>query len=391
MDLDSLSGGDPYDALRGEHVPEFVRRTAGGRQAMLQLRKRLPLDLGPALGVRPFTMAKTVSCHLAAAARCGDDGAADDARALLEAMCSTDGHLGQGRWGYEFDVQTRWAFYRRGTPNVIATVFCGRGCLEAWLALGRDEYLDEAIAAAEFIAKDLLVEDGSYFRYLPENDELVHNANALAAGFVAVVGRCLDREDFVSRALDAARSTADAQREDGSWPYGAHDDLRWCDSFHTAYTVDGLHQVAVVSGDSATRDSARLGAAFWSKRFFGDDGEPHYYPDRRYPVDAHCLGTAVDVAARLGPFDPGLESLSRRVWSWGLSEMRDVRTGAWFYRRHRLYRDRRRFPRWVNGHIALADSALSALQDGRLCPIEAMLAEKGGLDTPPPKRSRVSP
>ena len=68
-------GLDPFDALRGSRVPRWVKRNRPARQALIQLRKRCPLDLAPLLGVRPFAMAKAVATFLTAAARtAGSEG-----------------------------------------------------------------------------------------------------------------------------------------------------------------------------------------------------------------------------------------------------------------------------------------------------------------------------
>ena len=123
-DVERLRGRDPYDALAGRRVPAWVRSHARLRQVAIQLRKRMPIETGGLLGVEPFVMAKTVGCALAAAARYGDS---DAVPALTGALEATAGNLGGGAFGYEFDVQTRWAFYPAGSPNLIATVFVARG------------------------------------------------------------------------------------------------------------------------------------------------------------------------------------------------------------------------------------------------------------------------
>ena len=110
------------------------------RQAVIQLRKRSRVDLAPVLGVRPFLMAKTVGTFLAAEARRFAAGAQDaDPHGVAEVLLgdSTIARLADGSWGYEFDVQTRWAFYPAGSANLIATYFCARGLGEAGLVLRR--------------------------------------------------------------------------------------------------------------------------------------------------------------------------------------------------------------------------------------------------------------
>ncbi len=132
IDRLTLSGVDPYDALRSPRMPGFVRRSARLRQLAVQVRKRVPWDLAGLLGIEAFVMAKTVGCFLSALARetwartVVDEAsmweALADAQALVEMLDTCEGYSGNGAWGYEFDVQTRWAFY----PKEFTQSHCNR-------------------------------------------------------------------------------------------------------------------------------------------------------------------------------------------------------------------------------------------------------------------------
>ena len=379
-------GVDPYDALRGTRVPSWLRATPRRRQAVVQLRKRAPVDLAPLLGIEPFVMAKSLGCFLAAAARRAgalqalersSDAEAETARRIVDELRSCEGNVGAGAWGYEFDVQTRWAFYPRGSANLIATVFVARGLLEAGTVFGRDEWTSWGADSAKYLVGGLLSKAGSipYFRYTETSERLVHNANLLGAGLSAIVGALADDPSLVSAAVDAATTSIAAQAPDGSWPYGDFTDLGWADSFHTAYNLDGLLSVWLATEDQSVRDSLMRGAEFWTSHFFGEDGAPGYYASRQLPYDVHSGATAVDVASRLashGLCDPGL---APRVATWMRSNLVDE-GGCTRFRRGRLFTDRRHFVRWGDAHWALAVGSEQLAEADTLNPLEALVVKR---------------
>ena len=252
LSRESLSGFDPYDALRGSRVPAFVRKNARLRQAVIQARKRSRIDLSRLLGVEPFLMAKTAAGFMAAAARKSAAGETDSDAESIAALLLGDSdvaHSGPGAWGYEFDVQTRWAFYAAGTPNLIATAFVGRAMGEAGVVCRRQAWLDEFHACARFVDGKLRDPDG-WYRYTPYERDARSQRQSLGCRLV----RCFGAPPRIS-GRSAARGrcrlvSVSAQREDGSWVYGRQPHLQWCDNFHTAYNLDGLLSVWLASGDS---------------------------------------------------------------------------------------------------------------------------------------------
>jgi hypothetical protein len=374
----ALSGGDPFDALAGTRVPRALLHGARARQAIIQLRKRCPVDLGPMLGVKPFVMAKTAGAFVTACARRTVDAATrEDLDALRRILPTTEGCLGDGRWGYEFDVQTRWAYYPKGSPNLIATFFVARGAGEAGCALGEDDWLRMLHESAAYLSRELYEPGGgeSYFRYVPESSTLVHNANLLGAGLVAASAALRGDVGLVESARVAALTSVAAQDAGGGWPYGVGESLRWQDSFHTAYNLDGLLLVWLATGDALIEASLRRGAADWRDNFFGPQGEPWYGPSATFPLDIHSAGTAMDVAARLaswGFLEPALAAL---VAAWTEANLVDPVSGAVWFRRNRASVDRRHFPRWNDAHLALGRASVELTQAGRLAPLESAVRD----------------
>jgi hypothetical protein len=354
-------------------IPAWVRKRAWSRQLIIQLRKRVPVDIGGSLGVEPFVMAKSAACALTAASRrfAVGQGGEHEIDSMLSAMQSAEGSLGDGRWGYEFDVQTRWAYYPAGTPNAIAGVFCGRALGTAAVVMNRRDVRSGLLATCASLSDELLLAgETPWFRYVPGSDTLVHNANLLGAGILAAGGVLSPRREWVDVALAACRTSLLAQREDGGWPYGEGHHLAWEDSFHTAYNLDGLLLVWLGTGDEELATALERGVRHWSTRFFGDEGEPYYTPTKRFPYDVHSAATAIDVGSRLATWGFCGPSLPQKVFEWTRSNLVDDRSGVTYYQRRRLCLDRRHFVRWGDAHWELAQSAMALLESGRRDPLE---------------------
>lgn len=371
-------GVDPFDALRSSRLPSALRRSRLVRQAAIQLRKRSPVDLSGLLGVGPFLMAKALGCFLAAEAReCVGSG--DDSRvAAIAKLLQQDPQIaraGDG-WGYEFDVQTRWAFYPAYSANLIATVFVARGFAEAGLVTETATWTERAYDAATYLLNHH-VGEGGWLTYTPDSSVLVHNANLLGAGLLAVLGDMFEDERMVDVAIQAARVSVDAQRGDGSWGYGQAKSLEWCDNFHTAYNLDGLAQVYAVTRDEPLCRALERGTEFWIDAFFDSEGAPGYFAFGGAPYDIHSAGTAVDVAARLGMYGLDTGRLASSVWEWTQANL-IAPDGKTYYRKGASRLDRRHFVRWGDAHVALGRSALKTASIGKKTPIEHAIADTGG-------------
>jgi hypothetical protein len=365
----TLAGVDPYDALKGRRIPDWVRSRRRLRQAVIQLRKRFPIDLTSILGVEPFVMAKAVACFLTAEVRhsAARDESSNDLDRLVRELHHADGCLGGGAWGYEFDVQTRWGFYPAGEPNLIATAFCGRALLTAGVFLKRDDLIAEGVEAARYLAHELHVWDESgrpFFRYTHHSTNLIHNANALGSALVAMAGAVAGDRSLVDLAQESMGVTLAGQRPDGTWPYGADSGLSWNDSFHTAYILDSLHAMGCATGDPTFREVMMRGIAAWTSGFFGTSGQPYYYMGHRGPLDIHAAATAVDVAARLKAWKFDVGEVPGDVAKWTSKWLVGSDGVSTCYRKHAFYVDRRHFVRWGDAHWALGRSSLELLHAG---------------------------
>jgi len=372
-------GYDPFDAMRSPVLRTVAGEYARARQVAVQLRKRGFLPTSAVLGIEPFRTAKTLGCGLSALARLHSAGMVDEAAVRACALdLLTDRTLARhpaGGWGYEFDVQTRWAFYPKGSANAIATLFVTRGLAEAGLAIGDQALLDGASRGAQYMLEHLRVSNGTgdFFQYAPGSSTLIHNANLLAAGVVAAVGRIAGKGEWVAEALRCAAVSLESTRPDGLWAYGQDAGLEWVDNFHTAYPLDGVMLLWLATGDAKLKAIVEAGARTWSTEFFGTDGAPYYYREHHNPFDIHSAGSAVDVAARMEALGIPTGDLPSRVALWTKANLCDDVTGETQYQTGVAIGGKRHFPRWGEAHWALGLSSLALLEGGALPPLEARM------------------
>src|SRR5581483_3859925 len=155
-----------------------------------------------------------------------------------------------GGWAYPFDVQTKTYFYSSTTPNVICTSMAAAAFLDVGEYVGDDSCLKDASRTVRFLLQSLRRTDGArtYFAYLPDRGELIHNANALASAVAVRAGVLTNDDEMVRAGLNAVESTMAAIRADGSIPYGEGDGLAWIDGHHTGFVVEGLHTIRNYTG-----------------------------------------------------------------------------------------------------------------------------------------------
>jgi len=344
-------GYDPYDALNSPLAPALTLGTRLGRRLLTQAVKLSPLNLRPLLGIERERNAKAIGLVAAGYIRLAvaqdDEAARDEARRWLDWLATN--HAGDETglaWGYHFDVQTRFFAYKRGTPNTIATSFVAQAFLDGVELLGEERWAEPALAAARYLEIRMLSEgsSGSYFRYLPRERELVHNANLLACAVLARAGRLLEAESLLEIARRALRTSLAAQREDGSWPYAEGPDGDWVDNFHTSYVLESLAISESLLPEAAA--SLDRGLDYWESELFLADGTPKYFPDRVYPLDVHCYATAIDTW--LAAAERRSEAIERadRIAALLIERMLDSAGFAHFQKR-RFLTNRTAFVRWT--------------------------------------------
>jgi hypothetical protein len=337
-------GPDPFDALWWRW-PDALTGGVRRRQALIQLHARAPVDVRRLYRRSHPLIPKAVGVFGSVGIRAHLLTGAPEPRALaLRALNELD--AGAVAWGYPWDMQTRWSFYPAGSPNAVVTAFAAAGLLDAGEATGRADLVARAHDAACWVGEDLWIEPEGYFAYHAGRPANIHNASLLGAALVhrAGAGDEIARE----RVRRAVARTLDAQRPDGSWPYGEAGNLGWTDSFHTGYVLICLDRVR----DSEPRvDAAIERGAEHYRRFFDAHGRACLWAEKPFPEDAHSAGTGLSALAMLlrrGLVEPELvERVAGRLLDAGL------RGGRPIHRRYRYGRTTVRYLRWCDAHVAL--------------------------------------
>lgn len=349
-------GADPYDGLWWPW-PSVLTSGKRRRQALIQLHARAPIDLRRAYR-RPYSrISKTLGLFGSASVLLwkltGEKLHRCQAQAALDALMD-DRSAGSSAWGYPWDTQTRWGFYRARSPNIIATVFAADALQDGAEAFGNADYAERARVAAEWLGEELWLADAQIFVYHPGSTVLIHNANVLGAALMRRVLPDDPRPDL------AVSRTLAARRPDGSWPYGdGHARLAFVDSFHTGYVLKALSRFS--ARDDVHR-SLTAGTGYYTSHFFDRAGRSLLWPAQRYPEDAHSAGTALSTLSALTTLGIARREHLVAVCDRVLSHV--VRDGHAIHRRGRGWHSAVRYPRWCDGHVASGLTHAAAALDG---------------------------
>jgi hypothetical protein len=349
-------GPDPYDGLYASWPAPLV----GGprrRQAIIQLHARSPVDIRGLYRHHHSLVPKAPALLGQAAARLfathEDAHLRELARDALETLVA-DTSCGEDGWGYPWDTQTRWSYYPGGSPNIVATAFSANALAEAAVTLDEPAWHQRAERAADWVARESFLPREGYFAYHGHSDRLVHNANLLGAALVHELGPETDRGAEAVRI--AAARTLDAQRPDGTWPYGEAAGLEWVDSFHTGYVLDSLCRLESV--DPRIPSAIERGARVYLSDFFDAEGRAKLWRGKPYPEDSHSAGTGLTVLTRLAERDLVAVEAVSRVAMHTLTHMIH-RNGHALFRRQRWGATHVFYTRWCDAPVALGFASVA--------------------------------
>ncbi|HYP26189.1 MAG TPA: hypothetical protein VE262_05690 [Blastocatellia bacterium] len=354
------SGYDPYDGLNSPFSGLPPLKNKLGRTAWIQLVKRCPVNIRPALGIKKGLNAKGVALALRAVILLSDGTG--------EALPSVDGRLErdfqfltrslaalrnddykEACWGYNFDWQSRAFFAPRGTPNVVCTVFAAHAYLDWFERTGNQYAFEMALSSCRFLLDRInrgRGPEGFCFSYTPLDRSRVHNVNLLAAELLARAHSFEPNDEFKDAAAGAARYTVSKQGEDGSWPYGESPDQQWVDSFHTGFILVSLGNLIKDLGAFEWENNLERGFDFYRGRFFLADFTPKYYHDRLYPIDVHSAAQSVITFSEMNRRFPGSTEMAAGAVRWAIENLQSPQ-GYFYYQRRRLYTNRIPYIRWA--------------------------------------------
>lgn len=370
---DDYCGYDPYDALNSSLFSRLGgMRTRMARIAWQQLHRRSPVNLRAICGIEktrnPKGIALMVLGLIERFEQHRNNADLDEAIRLGDWLLSQRANpqaWPHSAWGYNFHWAARAFDVPLGKPNAITTCYVARALLALWHVTGESRFIESALDARKFLQTLYTAQgDTAFYRYVPGESAMVHNANLWSAAIVALTASHASDGSACEQALLAARHSAQAQGADGAWRYGDRSHHAFVDGFHTGYNLEAL---STLQGALATREFEQVverGMGFYRQAFFEENGDVKYYANRRYPLDTHSVAQAVITLLRVGRSDEDHE-LARRVIHCSIDRLYLRNEERFVYRRGRYFSNKVNYMRWTQAWAFYALSLYSSEAERR--------------------------
>ena len=371
IENEAWCGYDPYDGLNSRFLRFLTFNGKWSRIAITQAVKRSPINFRPLLGIRkmrnPKAMGLLAHAYIERYRRKKNQKYLVKVREILDWLItnSSIGYKGYS-WGYNFDWQSAVFYLPKGVPTVVNTAFIANAFLDASKILKEKNYLDVARSACDFILNDL---NRSYcsefensispfcFSYSPGDKLCVHNANLLAAELLARVYSITREEILLRHAKYAVDFTLAYQNHDGSWYYGILPQQKYIDSFHTGFVLVSLKNILNYLDyvdNSGFRQILLKGYEYYKRTFFEDNGMPHYYHNKTYPIDLHCSAQGIITFLKFSEYDHGAINMAKKVATWAIDNMWDNKNRYFCFQKTKYFINKIPYMRWPNAWMFYA-------------------------------------
>jgi hypothetical protein len=344
-----FAGYEPFDLLNSPYLrgswarkalPGILLIQAGKRFAGLRLRRLLKVP--PSRNPKALGLCLSAYCDLAQLG-CNVSAQAEWLKSELIRLRSP--HESDFSWGYDWDyLSLRGSRLPAFSPNVIASYFCATSLLQMSEVFQDQEAREIAESTARFMVlrlnRSFESADQVCFSYTPNDKTLIYNSSALAAVFLARIGKT-----YLSLARKAMVFLTEHQLPSGGWYYGQLRRQRWIDSFHTSYNVCALLDYQHLTGDRSFEAAMLRGHRYYQSTFFTAEGAPKYFHNQTFPIDIHPCSQAILHFAAFSSIDGEALDDAWRTFAWSMKNMR-APDGSFYYQRHRLYTNRTPYMRW---------------------------------------------
>lgn len=344
-------GYDPYDGLASPVFNFlFISKDKYFRTLVIQFFKNFPINLRPMFFIKKEINAKALALFLKGIIiiyRHFNNnkylGFIDD---LANLLVKETNYNNLRLWGYCFDWQSRSFFVKKYTPNLVVSYFVLDSLLELYYLTGKKYFKEVFVESCYSIMDNFIVEkvNESYFKYVPNNDDLIHNVNLFGSSLMAKAFRLTNEEKFLSISEETLKTTIKHQRSDGSWFYGREGKHHWIDSFHTCYNLLSLKEFMINTGRRTYEDNLINGLNYYVNNFLTNDYVVKYFNNKIYPIDIHCLTVGIITLIELNEYLKNKE-IFINIYKFLAKNFRN-KDGFFYFRKYKLYKNKISYIRW---------------------------------------------
>jgi hypothetical protein len=247
-------------------------------------------------------------------------------------------------------------------PSVVVTSVIIDGIYEYYQITQSPDARDVIISSSEYIIKDIPItswDDGLSFAYTHISKGVCYNASLHAVEVLArakSVGAIID--DFLIK--DAVSFIIGKQKKDGSWYYSLDTvtmkERRQID-FHQGFILVSLHNIIKLTGfyNNDIDCAINNGLYFYWNRQFTESGRSLWRLPKKYPIDIHNQSQGIITFSKLSEIDRKYLDYAKIILAWTIQNMQHP-TGYFYYRIHRLFKDKTPYIRWGQAWMLLGFS-----------------------------------
>jgi hypothetical protein len=358
-----FAGYDPYDALNTRW--RLLTKGKWWPVILIQIMKRLPINLRPLLGIPRLENPKGLGLFLETYAlleKAFPGQYRSDCDYLISRLAAlrTPGFSGVC-WGYHFDWASPVKVLKAGSPTVVVTGFIAKALYEVIQLREHKEAEELFLAIDDFIEQDLPFfhdNTGMCISYSTVVQDCCYNASLLAAGYYARLYHFRKNPEHMKKATDLVNFVVSRQNEDGSWHYSVNlktGKPRIQTDFHQGFVLDSILEAMhfMNVAHDHWRRAIEKGSAFYLNQQFTTSGATFFRYPRRYPADVHHQAQGMITACKLEDAGFVTDNKAKKMAEWAAAHLYNGK-GRFYYRKYRLFTDRTTYMRWGQGWMMLA-------------------------------------
>lgn len=265
-------------------------------------------------------------------------------------------------WGYQYDwPQRKGKIVKAGTPNVIVTGNIVRALYSYYKVYNVKKAKEVIKSAADFVINDLTLTRTSHglcFSYTSQGNELVVNANLMAAEILSYADYTYKTNIYENTIKGVLDFTKNLQNSDGSWFY-SYNPTNFQPSkqidFHQGNVLESLYFILRYNKTFEAEYSPIFlrGLAFYKKEQFKANGASIYRLPKIWPIDIHNQAEGILVFSRFSEIDNSFLPFAQVIAEWTLNNLRSPK-GFFYFQKWPFFRNKISYMRWNQAWMMVA-------------------------------------